>query len=775
MGRPRRFALAPLLGFVLLALLAPHAAEAKKEKLKITWHDKSKVPSLKACEPPAIFYSSRHELGRSACCPLASGMCPGGLACPASGTCPNEPVACSPAAPVNRTNVVLFVGDDLGYCARGAAGECRSPSSGTPIPAPSTPNLDLLGGYGTVFPVTHNTSSWCFPSLASMVTGRYQRSFGGQSRAADAFGSLPKSLRSLNGSGPADPYNPSSRIGGYCTLLAGKLTGSLGDHGFDARTKETGRKLGRMECVEGPSGEPECGSAQEPSTYVPNAVYRMGNLFEFMDLMLYRQPGPGPVTYRSQPFFTWYAPRIPHQPLRAPHPVNEHLFGGPSQFPLGGIFAQATMCAGPSCPPNVLAMQEINFGNVYDYYGMVWLMDDNLREIRKFLQRQSQPHCIAANGRSDFDQPEATCDGEWAQIVPDLERNTVIVFVADNGWHVPNSKHRYTENGFRVFMTVFDPRNLPQIPHWDPDVAGTPPPERQSAALAHTIDLHPTILGYALDTPGEQLCPKAADGTRCDGRDLRPHLVTNPGGPVAPATLRKSLCGHETNKVSAPTIQRYLLSGPNAVGRCTNLAAPSCTTSADCGASAFCLGGRCMPAAEPSCSDDDDCGAGALCLGGQCRVGPSCMQTSDCASMFPGGSYACVAHETKWCRNAPEVACSSAADCPVCPTWPGASAPYPCNRTCEPRRLKFYAIPGGAADSMELADVFLDPDERGLHGKFPGTVVEDMSSMLGPYGDMMRRANCCLDDWWPEVSELGTQCSPGYSCPASMACDLPPA
>jgi len=139
-----------------------------------------------------------------------------------------------------------------------------------------------------------------------------------------------------------------------------------------------------------------------------------------------------------------------------------------------------------------------------------------------------------------------------------------------------------------------------------------------------------------------------------------------------------------------------------------------------------------------------------------------------------GAGYACVDQATKWCRNAPDVACSTANDCPVCPTLPGASAPHACNRTCEARRLKFYAIPGGAPDSIELADIFLDPDEDGLHGKFPGTLIEDMSSMLGPYSDMMRRANCCLDDWFPEAN-LGTQCTPGYSCPASMACYQPPA
>ena len=65
----------------------------------------------------------------------------------------------------------------------------------TPIPAPATPNLDVLEGYGTVFPIAHNTSSWCLPSLNSMLTGRYQRSMEGSRKLSEKFVTLPSALQ----------------------------------------------------------------------------------------------------------------------------------------------------------------------------------------------------------------------------------------------------------------------------------------------------------------------------------------------------------------------------------------------------------------------------------------------------------------------------------------------------------------------------------------------------------------------------------------------------
>jgi hypothetical protein len=78
-------------------------------------------------------------------------MCAGGRRVSASGVC-TDGKACVAGPVVDRPNIILFISDDQGYCHYGNAGECRSVQTGTPVPAPKTPSLDVLSGYGTVFP-----------------------------------------------------------------------------------------------------------------------------------------------------------------------------------------------------------------------------------------------------------------------------------------------------------------------------------------------------------------------------------------------------------------------------------------------------------------------------------------------------------------------------------------------------------------------------------------------------------------------------------------------
>ena len=146
------------------------------------------------------------------------------------------------------------------------------------------------------------------------------------------------------------------------------------------------------------------------------------------------------------------------------------------------------------------------------------------------------------------------------------------------------------------------------------------------------------------------------------------------------------------------------------------------------------LSRRPLPAsAEPTCSSNAACPAGAACFGGRCRVGPSCTDDADCAALFPGDSSACVEKATRWCRNDPSVRCTTRNDCPPCPDG-GA-----CRRLCEPRRLKFYFSPVGGAKAAELSDLFLDPDEPGLHNATIG------STELGERDVESRRPARCED------------------------------
>jgi hypothetical protein len=415
----------------------------------------------------------------------------------------------------------------------------------------------------------------------------------------------------------------------------------------------------------------------------------------------------------------------------------------------------------------VQAFGENSIGTVRDFYANVWWADDSIRELRKFFAMQAAPHCIGADGRSRFDVTSpGACSGTWSSVLPDPARNTVFIHLSDNGWHLPRSKHAYTENGYRTALFVFDPRALPEVPHWDPAQAGPPPAPQKSEALAHTNDALPTALGFALDTPAAQACPVGPDGRACDGRDLRPHLASAPGGPAPITALRRATCGHETNRPTTPTNNRFMVTRPGSVGRCVRASNPACTTAADCAAGQFCLGGFCATAAgETACTSTAACPAGAACQGGLCRMGPACVDTADCAGLL-GPDYVCAGQAQRWCRNDPNVACSTSADCPACPTANGN--PVPCKRLCEARTFKFYANPG-TVPGPELVDLFLDPDEQGLHSS--GTLIKSMSALNGPYAETMRRMNCCIDEWWPESAAFtGTLCTAGLSCPIDLSC-----
>jgi arylsulfatase A-like enzyme len=755
----RVFAGLVALATLVLGGLAPQTASAALNYRR----------NLGLCEPPSVFYSSRHQPGAVPCCASQPTMCPGGTTCPASGMCLDGSV-CMPVRTKTRPNIILFISDDQGECHYGSAGECRSTQSGTPIPAPVTPNLDVLAGYGTTFPIAHNTAAWCYPSLMTMLTGRFQKSFGGRnSRLSSYFATIPNVLKTLPGDdAPVDPWSatPGQRIGSYCSYLGGKFTASSGNPGFDAGERGSGHRLGRLACEPGENGEeePECGTDQD-DTYDPLRERGIDQVFQFVDDMLYKEPGTQ-ATFTAQPFFIWYAPRIPHQPLRAPATVETYLFG--SRFDgLAGMFDLGRFCSGSSCPPVVRAFDESNFGTVREYFANVWWVDDNLRELRKFLQRASEPHCVGRNGEGRYEvtSPES-CNGTWIDgVTPSLSRNTVIMYLSDNGWHLPNSKHRFAENGYRTRLVVFDPRTLPDLPS---EARKVPPSGElyESPAVVHTSDLLPTALGFAVDSPTPVSCPPGAEGSNCDGRDLRMHLRTAPNGPAPSRELRGALCGHQTQRGTKATKFRYFLSRPDSVGRCVNTAQPSCQTASDCVAGNACVGGFCVREDERACSSTSQCAPGAACLGGRCRVAPPCMDDATCTALLPGQPTTCAAQGQKYCGNAPNQGCETAADCPACPTVNGIELPA-CGRVCKPRLLKSYFF----GNRLEMVDLFVDPDERGRFGGDADkqALASAFSNLSGPYGPTIRRMSCCLDDWYnPGV---GSVCASGFSCPADLTCN----
>src|SRR5262245_57242484 len=65
---------------------------------------------LSGCEPPSVFYSSKHVIGRKPCCASIEGICPSGAACPVSGIC-SDGQPCVHGPVTDRPNVILFISD----------------------------------------------------------------------------------------------------------------------------------------------------------------------------------------------------------------------------------------------------------------------------------------------------------------------------------------------------------------------------------------------------------------------------------------------------------------------------------------------------------------------------------------------------------------------------------------------------------------------------------------------------------------------------------------
>ena len=130
---------------------------------------------------------------------------------------------CAASAQTRQPNIVVIVGDDMGYGDIGVHGSKDIP----------TPNIDALARAGIRFTDAYVTGPHCSPTRAGLLTGRYQQRFGHEvNMGADAGpdGGLPAGESTL-----ADRL----KAAGYRTALLGKWHLGSAEHlhpmsrGFD--------------------------------------------------------------------------------------------------------------------------------------------------------------------------------------------------------------------------------------------------------------------------------------------------------------------------------------------------------------------------------------------------------------------------------------------------------------------------------------------------------------------------------------------------------------
>src|SRR5215207_52009 len=112
----------------------------------------------------------------------------------------------NPLRAADRPNVVVIVGDDMGFADVGSHG-CKD------IP---TPNLDALAKSGARFTNGYVSGPYCSPTRAGLLTGRYQQRFGHEYN--------PNVKLSPNAGLPLTETTLADRLkaAGYVTGLVGK-------------------------------------------------------------------------------------------------------------------------------------------------------------------------------------------------------------------------------------------------------------------------------------------------------------------------------------------------------------------------------------------------------------------------------------------------------------------------------------------------------------------------------------------------------------------------
>ena len=124
-----------------------------------------------------------------------------------------------------RPNIVLIVADDLGYGELGCQGNPQIP----------TPWIDSIAAGGVRFTNGYVTASYCAPSRAGLLTGRYQSRFGFNTNPVGALNEDPAIGLPTTETTIADMLQRA----GYATALIGKwhLGGTAHYHpqrrGFD--------------------------------------------------------------------------------------------------------------------------------------------------------------------------------------------------------------------------------------------------------------------------------------------------------------------------------------------------------------------------------------------------------------------------------------------------------------------------------------------------------------------------------------------------------------
>jgi arylsulfatase A-like enzyme len=376
----------------------------------------------------------------------------------------------------SRPNIIVILADDLGYGDTSAYGS----------KIVRTPNIDALAASGVRFTDGHVTHPVCAPSRAGLMSGRYQERFGYEFNGSDKKGGvslneilLPQVMKEVGYAtgmvgkwhlGRQGPYYPTAR--GYDFFYG--MSGGGTDYITDPKPGDEFGSVGSVEEVEDIPGAKKAPSKQVPASTdlvklrqqleavrAKSPITHNGVLVQETDYLtdaLTREALNFIDQNRDHPFFLYVAQHAPHTPLQTTKKYYDRF-------------------------PNIADK------NTRIHAAMISALDDGVGALEAKLK----------------------ADG--------LDRNTIIIFLSDNG--CPSYLHGACSNaplvGFK--RTHFEGGvRIPFIVSWP----GHVPAGRVDNRTVSSLDIFPTAVAAAHG--------KLPSDRPYDGVDLMPYLAGKNSG-----------------------------------------------------------------------------------------------------------------------------------------------------------------------------------------------------------------------------------------------------
>ncbi len=634
-------------------------------------------------------------------------------------------------------------------------------------PPLNTLAIDKLATYGAVFPRAHVAGTMCKPSRRTMLNGRHQRhlqwlwpgsgryecSRTGTAIPGQGCGNpvsttcptgracattraiaewLKKGYRAPSGNGVCSggicqgnpnlscATNDACYEGTYKAFGFGKLEVlAKTQGGFDVESY-LGRKVGKFECryaadVSGCTAK--LANHEIPTDPVFEQTAGLKKVTDALrgTVKCYTaagteqtacDPNVGLRIYQEFPFFVWYGPNIPHK-------------------------------GAPWTDLDALSLYDADIMQraQREHYGRVSWLDRGIGALTYHLMR--------------------SCSCDRSGVPRSLWDNTVVIFLTDQGFFMPEAKFSPTDTTHRTPLIISTPEHR----------AGTLTPKVFDDELASAVDLVPTILRYAdmnyfaTSTTGDVVRDEYTFA-----RDLKEWIdaggVPAPPGGYAHVTKERRLQfgeqGRSGVKGGANSESggwpRYLITKPGLLGVCSASVSAGldnhqhlqgCIDTSHCSAGTCrtkTMGGnwkRCVNRPDTACGDSANSGGAA----GPCAAG-LCVSLTCTSSASASHRY----------KDFEGKSCSDNTDC------------IPPDGVCEPIVLK--VVSDSNSDPVRVYDLGYTPDEN------LNTSVEEDPNDLGVNEyldiDLKTAFELCLDDFGhlnSTTREWEGKSAPGAGCP----------